>query len=171
MNYQLRILGAALCGALLTISITEIAHMPVFEQDVRITKQEFTKETACLEEALWHEARGESDLGIKAVLSVIQNRKNSGSFPDSFCAVVHQKMQFSYRNAIPIGVNYKPIPKADKSSTAIFIRSLAVQAAEGNFDSLFPHDVLWYTTTKVNPAWTKSLTKVVTVDNHQFFRK
>ena len=53
-------------------------------------------ETECLATALYHEARGESERGQKAVAFVIYNRVKSGRFPDNFCKVILQKSQFSF---------------------------------------------------------------------------
>ena len=54
------------------------------------------EEVQCVQQALWHEARGESKEGIKAVLSVIVNRTKSKHYPDTFCEVIHEPKQFSY---------------------------------------------------------------------------
>ena len=61
----------------------------------------------CLVEALYHEARSESFIGMLSVAGVILTRKESSNFPDTICKVVHQgkywkgnpikdKCQFSY---------------------------------------------------------------------------
>ena len=44
----------------------------------------------CLVEALYHEARSESLLGILSVANVILTRKESSTFPNTICKVVHQ---------------------------------------------------------------------------------
>ena len=60
-------------------------------------------EWACLTEALYFEARGESISGIFAVAEVIANRRDSKKFPNSICGVIkqgsHRKnaCQFSYK--------------------------------------------------------------------------
>ena len=61
----------------------------------------------CLVEALYHEARSESFIGMLSVANVILTRKESSNFPNTICKVVHQgkywkgnpikdKCQFSY---------------------------------------------------------------------------
>jgi spore germination cell wall hydrolase CwlJ-like protein len=61
----------------------------------------------CLVEALYHEARSESFIGMISVANVILTRKESSNFPNTICKVVHQgkywkgnpikdKCQFSY---------------------------------------------------------------------------
>ena len=44
----------------------------------------------CLVEALYHEARSESFIGMLSVANVILTRKESSNFPSTICKVVHQ---------------------------------------------------------------------------------
>ena len=65
------------------------------------------EEFDCLVEAVYHEARSESLLGMLSVANVILTRKENSNFPNTICQVVHQgkywkgnpvkdKCQFSY---------------------------------------------------------------------------
>lgn len=58
------------------------------------------EEVHCLAAAIYHEARGESLIGKKAVGHVVLNRVNHHKFPDSICGVVQQRTrqvcQFSW---------------------------------------------------------------------------
>lgn len=65
-----------------------------FRKDMR--KATTLTETECLALALYHEARGEGERGIKAVAFVIYNRVKSELFPGSYCSVVLQNKQFSF---------------------------------------------------------------------------
>lgn len=56
------------------------------------------KEIRCLTAAIYFEARGESYEGKAAVAQVIFNRVRSPKFPDSFCKVIKQPLQFSWYN-------------------------------------------------------------------------
>ena len=51
---------------------------------------------ACLIQNGYHEARGESLLGIVAVTEVVLNRVDDNRWPDTVCEVVWQKNQFSW---------------------------------------------------------------------------
>ena len=58
-------------------------------------------ETSCLAEALYYEARGEGQLGEKAIAEVVVRRTHKAGFPHSICGVVHQGVasggcQFSF---------------------------------------------------------------------------
>ena len=48
------------------------------------------EEFDCLVEAVYHEARSESLLGMLSVANVILTRKESSNFPNTICGVVHQ---------------------------------------------------------------------------------
>ena len=50
----------------------------------------------CLSLAIFHESRGESKKAQYAVAEVIHNRTKHPDYPDSYCAVIKQKGQFSF---------------------------------------------------------------------------
>ena len=54
-------------------------------------------QTGCLAVALYHEARGENELGQIAVAQVILNRVWSSKYPDTVCAVVFQNSHLTNR--------------------------------------------------------------------------
>jgi N-acetylmuramoyl-L-alanine amidase len=54
------------------------------------------QEIHCLAQVVHHEARGEPVAGQEAVAQIVVNRKHSGRYPTSICAVVTQKGQFSH---------------------------------------------------------------------------
>jgi spore germination cell wall hydrolase CwlJ-like protein len=54
------------------------------------------KEIDCLARAIYHEARGESEIGKKAVAIVTINRVNNSMFPNSICRVINEPGQFSW---------------------------------------------------------------------------
>jgi spore germination cell wall hydrolase CwlJ-like protein len=131
-----------------------------------------TKEFQCIREALYYEARGESEEGIRSVLSVIYNRKQAKGFPESYCGVIHQKLQFSYRNGTQPGIHLeiKPVKQLDHKAYAL-VSSIAEEAAYGRFKPVLGPNVLWYHTKEVKPRWSRFMQKVKTVTNHHFFAK
>lgn len=134
-------------------------------------KQE--QEKQCIREALYYEARGEGDEGMRAVMSVIYNRTKAKGFPETYCKVIHQAWQFSYRNGTQPGIHIeiKPVKPSDKVAYTL-ASAIAQEAAVGLFTPL-PElsDVLWYHTKDVKPKWSKTMQKVRTIANHQFFKK
>ena len=80
---------------------------PMDYQDVPVLtpkeQQHIIKETQCLHEALWFESASEPLKGKVAVLEVIHNRTLHKNYPDSYCGVIQQSRQFSYRNHLKKG--------------------------------------------------------------------
>lgn len=123
------------------------------------------KEFECLVKLLYYEARGEGEKGILYVLSVVENRKNSKRYPDSYCKITYQHKQFSFVTEGKTEVK----PTESEQEVVDFIKVVAYNAIQGTFRSLLPSNVLHYTTKKVNNYWTKKK-KVYTVQgNHRFY--
>lgn len=57
--------------------------------------QEKQMDVHCVARAIYHEARGETIIGQRAVAHVINNRVTSSKYPNSYCDVVYQHKQFS----------------------------------------------------------------------------
>lgn len=133
------------------------------------TKRKLDKiQQECLVEALWNETRGESDIGLYAVLSVIVNRKNSGDFPKTFCAVVHQRGQFSYYSP---RLQLKPIAKLSERDRLQLIYKIAADAVEGVFKPILLPDVMWFHSANISTDWSAKLQKVVRIDSHNFYKE
>lgn len=69
------------------------------------------KEIRCMELNLHHEARGESEEGIKSVANVTLNRTKSKFFPKTVCGVVKQPYQFSWVGTALDRPNIQVAPK------------------------------------------------------------
>lgn len=55
-----------------------------------------TRGLKCLSDNVYHEARGEGELGMRLVADVTLNRVLSSEFPSTICKVVYQRSQFSW---------------------------------------------------------------------------
>ena len=127
------------------------------------------KDLSCLNEVLYFEALNQSKEGMKAVLTVVLNRKQAKGFPSSICGVVQQANQFSYRNAVKPGVVIKPQPKNSADRLALLkIQSLSRSVVQGTFKPNLPKDVLWYTKHSVKKSWMEGMTIVARIDSHKF---
>ena len=51
----------------------------------------------CLAKNIYHEARGEENIGKIAVSNVVINRVNSKNFPNDICSVVPKKSNYIHR--------------------------------------------------------------------------
>lgn len=102
------------------------------------------KELICLTNALFAESRGEPEAGIRAVMSVIYNRKLHKDYPDSFCGVILQPLQFSaFNNNKGLATKVlKPIGSKDKQAYDV-VSYIAHQAILGKFRPILDRDVVY----------------------------
>lgn len=128
-----------------------------------------SKDMACLTEVVYFESLNQSKEGMKAVLTVVLNRKQARGFPNSICGVVQQANQFSYRRGVKQGVVIKPQPKNSADKLALLkIQSLAHSVVQGTFKPNLPKNVLWYTKHSVKKSWMEGMTIVARIDSHKF---
>ena len=65
--------------------------------EARPVRRDLDGDVKCVAQAVFHEARGESVQGQRAVADVVMNRARSGRWGGSACAVVNAPSQFSNR--------------------------------------------------------------------------
>ena len=130
------------------------------------------KEYHCLLEGLYYEARGESETGIRAVASVLYNRKQAKGYPSTYCSVLHQPFQFSYRNNTKVGKSLKTTVKPSERKAYLKLQSIAFEAATGAFKPILAPNVLFFCTVSVDkpPVWSVATKKAATIGNHIFFK-
>lgn len=118
----------------------------------------------CLQEAIYHEARGESFEGQVHVGFVIRNRVNSSRFPDDFCEVIKQPWQFSYNHVL------HSFEMTDKKA-AETARQVAYMVINTD-PAPIPDYVLYYHTTDIKPKWDyDKIQEYVIVGNHVFYEE
>lgn len=118
-------------------------------------------EVDCLTKNIYHEARGESELGWKAVAWTTLNRTQSGKFPSNVCAVVYQPHQFSWTSR-SINISNRELLNS--------IRQVAIDVMQAHRDGDVPAGLesmkhaLYFDS--MRPKRTKH---VVTVGRHNFY--
>ncbi|MEO0682350.1 MAG: cell wall hydrolase [Pseudomonadota bacterium] len=126
-------------------------------------------EWRCLTEALYFEARGETDEGIAAVAEVILNRVDRPDYPDSVCGVIHQgaggklyRCQFSYN------CDGKPEKFREQKSLERVGRfaSLMLDGTPRNLTDGATH----YHTNAVRPRWSRKFVRTAVIGDHLFYR-
>ena len=137
-----------------------------------VVSEYYNKELLCLKSVLWHEARGEPEEGIRAVMSVIYNRKKAKGYPSTFCGVILQDKQFSAFNSDKSLATkpLKPIRELDKEAYRK-VSSVAQEAIQGDFKPVLDEDVLHYAHTKVKNKWTRKYERVIVLGNHSFYKE
>lgn len=119
------------------------------------------RDLECLAEAIYFEARGESQQGQAAVAEVVLNRVDHRQFPSTVCGVVNQPAQFSYTIGGP-----KPIRN---KSAYLRARDIAAKALTGAPRTL-TGGATYFHTPAVRPAWARRFERTVKIGSHIFYR-
>jgi len=130
-------------------------------------------ERDCLTQAIYHEARGESEAGQLAVANVIVNRARSGKFPDSLCGVIYQnankgryRCQFTFACD---GRSDAPGERRAWARSAALAHEVYVEFATGDTVGAVPGSALYYHTTAVRPNWANTYSAVAQIGSHIFY--
>lgn len=130
-------------------------------------------EQLCLTQAIYHEARGESEAGQWAVANVIINRAMSKKFPTSLCGVVFQnadkgrfKCQFTFAcdGRSDFGTEKAAWNRAVKMAQVAYR-----EFQTGDRPGVIPNSALYYHTTAVAPSWSNKFHRVAAIGSHVFY--
>lgn len=143
-------------------------------------KEVVPQDAYCMALNIYHESRSENLAGKFAVADVVMNRVYDRRYPDSICGVVYQaelkphwknpnnmvpvrnRCQFSWycdgKSDVPVDSNTWLL--------SLHIARDVLQSKYGDITEGSTH----YHSTSVHPYWADSLTKVVTVDQHIFYK-
>ena len=123
----------------------------------------------CLAEAVYYEARSESEDGQRAVAQVVLNRVRHPAYPASVCGVVYQGplragggCQFTFTCDGALG---RPPAGPDWARA----RRIAAEALSGGVYAPVGH-ATHYHTHQVLPVWAYRLAKVAVIGSHNFYR-
>jgi len=124
---------------------------------------ELSEQMHCLAGAVYFESRCEPLAGQLAVAQVVINRAESSRFPESYCAVVFQRAQFSF-------VKNSQMPRIKTGSEAWRrAKAIARIAHEGLWESEAA-DALFFHAKYVNPRWNREKVARATINQHIFYR-
>lgn len=136
------------------------------------------KEYWCLKVLGWNEIRNGSEYAMKAVYSVVENRKNSGKYPRTYCEVMKQDKQFSFWNQGKYNLqDIEPNPENEKDKVALKrIEKISFKVVTGKFNPVLPSNVLWYSTPAVREKkgsmhWTQQYRVATKAGGHLFYTK
>jgi spore germination cell wall hydrolase CwlJ-like protein len=126
-----------------------------------ITKKEAKEnEIKCLALCIYQEARGEPTIGKRWVGSVVINRVNHKTFPNSIYDVVFQKYQFSWTVSGGDSFTIKE-EIAWKECVEIATDLLSKKSADTNS--------LYFLSGTVSPKWVENVTFVKKIGGHRFY--
>ena len=121
----------------------------------------------CLTQAVYYEARNESEEGQAAVAQVVMNRSRHGAYPKSVCAVVYQRnsrtCQFTFTCDGSIGrgqVNLTAWRRAER---------IARDVHDGRSSIQLPKSSVNYHADYVRPSWGRRLERVRQIGAHIFY--
>lgn len=126
------------------------------------------RQHACLSQAIYYEARGESQRGQAAVAEVVMNRVRSPYYPNSICGVVYQGShrstgcQFTF--TCDGSLNHRPRgrawDRAQRVATAVML----------GYTRPITQGATHYHTHAVNPIWNSGLVETTNIGSHVFYR-
>ncbi len=130
-------------------------------------------ERDCLAQAIYHEARGESQAGQLAVANVIVNRARSGKFPDTLCGVIYQNADKGrYRCQFTFACDGRAETVGERRAWARskdLAQQVYAEFALGENVGAVPRSTLYYHTTAVNPSWANTFDAVAQIGSHIFY--
>lgn len=126
-----------------------------------------TDPVECLTQAIYYEARNESEEGQAAVAEVVMNRTRSGVYPQSACAVVYQRnsrtCQFTFTCDGAIGRGAIDMTKWARAER------IARDVYEGRSPAQLPRTSVNYHASYVSPSWGRRLERVRQIGTHIFY--
>ncbi|RUT30286.1 cell wall hydrolase [Arsenicitalea aurantiaca] len=130
-------------------------------------------EKLCLTQAIYHEARGETEDGQWAVANVIINRAFSRKYPSTICGVVFQNADKGrYRCQFTFACDGRSDMGNEKSAwrrSAQMAERAYADFVRGSRPDVVPDSTLYYHTTAVAPSWSRSFRRVATIGSHIFY--
>jgi len=122
----------------------------------------FANSVDVIAKTLYHEARGEGEVGLRAVATILHNRaiKANGKATAELCAKeAKRKMQFSCWNG-------KKDLSTGKGDSWMLCVKIAKEIELGKFQKVHGH-THYYAFKKCNPKWAKGRAGLV-IGNHKF---
>lgn len=130
---------------------------------------ESAQENNCLAEAIYFEARGESDEGQAAVAQVVLNRLASGLYPATICGVVYQNRHRWHGCQFSFACEGRSLRVTEPEAWQNALRI----AAEVRNGKTYLSDIAGsthYHANYVRPRWTRRLEKMDVIGHHVFYK-
>ncbi|QCO56993.1 cell wall hydrolase (plasmid) [Pseudorhodobacter turbinis] len=124
---------------------------------------------ACLAQALYFEARGETIKGQFAVAEVILNRVDSQRYPNSVCGVVQQGAE--RRNGCQFSYICDGRPDTIKEKRAYARVAKIARAMIDGAPRALTGGATHFHTTNIFPRWARVFPKTAKIGSHLFYRQ
>jgi hypothetical protein len=123
----------------------------------------------CLAEAVYYEARSESEDGQRAVAQVVLNRVRHPAYPNSVCGVVYQGPQRAGGGCQFTFTCDGSLAIPPSGAAWLQARRIAASALAGSVYAPVGYSTNYHTQ-QVVPQWAFRLLKVAVVGSHSFYR-
>lgn len=134
-----------------------------------IAPGDMARQQRCLAEAVYFEARSESNEGRAAVAQVVLNRVKSGLYPDSVCGVVYQNSNRHLACQFTFTCEGKSLRITEPGPWRDAVR-LAREVYDGTTYMPEVGGSTHYHANYVRPYWAKKLKKMDTIGQHVFYK-
>jgi spore germination cell wall hydrolase CwlJ-like protein len=162
-------LEAAIIGLVIAVPQSQLPNIP-------------DRSTECLALNMYHESRGQGIAGELAVTAVVLNRVNDKRYPNTICEVVEQgptraswqdpKIRFPVKNRCQFSWfcdGKSDTPRNKKIYNRMYNLADAILGNEISFLDI-TGGATHYHADYVLPAWAKTKTKTVEIQDHIFYR-
>jgi N-acetylmuramoyl-L-alanine amidase len=128
-----------------------------------------TTAITCLALNIYHEGRGEPELGQKIIAQTTMNRANQNS--SNVCKEVVKPSQFSWTKDFVVGRELKVKGRPTDKASWIKCKAIARQALSGqlNVPKQYRSATSYHNTT-VNPTWSNRMIRLGRVNRHIFYK-
>lgn len=133
------------------------------------TSTDLERAHQCLAEAIYHEARGESERGQQAVAQVVVNRARSGRYPSDVCDVIYQNRHVRNRCQFSYACDGRPDAIRNEQAWDVASR-IADDVLSGRVFLDEIGDSTHYHATYVAPRWRRGLNRTEQIGSHIFYR-
>jgi len=154
-------------GATTLVPKTEDEDRPRYAD--LIDPDNLNKEQRCLAEAVYFEARSESEEGQAAVAQVVLNRVKSGLYPSSICGVVYQNRHRHLACQFTFACEGKALRITERESWEQAKR-VASAVLEGKTYLAEVGASTHYHADYVRPYWARRLKKMDVIGRHIFYK-
>lgn len=137
--------------------------------NLEVPDEDLGKAKKCLAEAIYFEARSETEKGQYAVAQVVMNRTRTGFYPATVCGVVYENKTRRNRCQFSFACDGKPDRVRDPKSWATAQRIADDVLVNGAY---LPDigTATHYHATYVRPRWVRDMTDKHRVGMHVFYR-
>ena len=119
------------------------------------------EELYCGAQNIYHESRGETNLGQIAVAHVVRNRVESSRYPNTVCEVIWAPKQFSWTHD-----GKSDEPKDRKA----FVKAVWLHLIANMKNDITVGALNFYAHKKVTPSWAAEKEVVLLIGNHTFLK-